>query len=162
MINAVNGEHRTGYGLNGATGLDFFAGSDASDIEVDPAILADANNIAAAAAPNAPGDGSRALDIAQLANQPLTSQGATINGFYSTMVALVGMEVRQADAASRNQDVLLGHLRERRDALSGVSLDEEAIKLISAQRAYEAAARVITAMDEMLDQLIRGTGVVGR
>ncbi|MCD6289957.1 MAG: flagellar hook-associated protein FlgK [Anaerolineae bacterium] len=162
LIDAVNAVHRTGYGLNNATGLEFFTGSGASDIAVAPSILDDLGNIAAASAPDAPGDGSRALDIAQLANRLLISGGTTLGGFYNTMIALVGMGVQQSEAASRNQALLLDHLKERRDALSGVSLDEEAVKLIGSQRAYEAAARVITAVDEMLDQLIHGTGIVGR
>ncbi len=162
LITAVNTTHQRGYGLNNATGLDFFTGTNASNIAVAAQIQADLNNIAAASVPDAPGDGSQALAIAQLANQPLTSQETTLGGFYNAMVAVISLRVQREDAANRNQTVLLNHLQERRDALSGVSLDEEAVKLISSQRAYEAAARVITAMDEMLAQLIGGTGVVGR
>lgn len=162
LITAVNTTHRSGYGLNNATGLDFFTGTDASDIEVAAGVMADVNNIAAASAPNAPGDGSHALDIAQLANQLLAPGGATLGAYYSTLIALVGLGVQHANAQSRNQGMLLQHLNEQRDAISGVSLDEEAVKLIASQKAYEAAARVITAMDEMLEQLIKGTGIVGR
>ncbi|HEY64319.1 MAG TPA: flagellar hook-associated protein FlgK [Caldilineae bacterium] len=162
LITGVNSVHRNGYGLNNATGLDFFSGTDASDVAVAAPILEDLDNIAAASAPEAPGDGSQALEIAALADQPLLSEGATPGTFYSTMVALIGIGVRQADAVTRNQSVLLRHLEERREAISGVSLDEETVKLVASQRAYEAAARVITAMDEMLDRLINSTGVVGR
>ncbi|WP_432482040.1 flagellar hook-associated protein FlgK [Kineococcus esterisolvens] len=49
-----------------------------------------------------------------------------------------------------------------REAVSGVNLDEEMTNLVSYQHAYSAAARVLTAIDEALDTLIRGTGVVGR
>ncbi|MCS7220731.1 MAG: flagellar hook-associated protein FlgK [Anaerolineae bacterium] len=162
LITAVNTAHRSGYGLNNATGLDFFVGTDASDIQVAAAIMDDVNNIAAASAPDAPGDGGHALDIARLAGQALAPQGATLGAYYGTMIALVGLGVQHANAQARNQSVLLRYLNERRDAISGVSLDEEAVKLIASQRAYEAAARVITAMDEMLEQLIKGTGIVGR
>ena len=61
-----------------------------------------------------------------------------------------------------NQEALVGFLTGQRESLSGVSLDEEGITMIGAQRAYEAAARVITVVDEMLDQLINRTGMVGR
>jgi flagellar hook-associated protein 1 FlgK len=162
LITAVNTAHRSGYGLNNATGLDFFAGTDASDIGITTEIMNEVNNIAAASVPNAPGDGSHALDIAQLADQALTPEGATLGAYYNTLIALIGLSVRHAETQSRNQSVLLQHLNERRDAISGVSLDEEAVKLIASQKAYEAAARVITAMDEMLEQLIKGTGIVGR
>jgi len=58
--------------------------------------------------------------------------------------------------------VLVEHLKNRRDSISGVSLDEEMIDMIRFQHAYAAAARVLTAMDEMLDTIITRLGVVGR
>lgn len=162
LINAVNDLHRQGYNLNGTTGLDFFVGSDASDIAVSPEIIDDPNNIAAAELPDAPGDGNMAFRIADVAHELLTSSHVPLGTFYNTMIAMIGMGVRQTEAQQRNQEVLLQHLWERRDALSGVSVDEEAVKMVGAQRAYEAAARVITAVDEMLDRLINDTGLVGR
>ena len=162
LISSVNGVHRNGYGLNNATNQDFFQGTDASDIAVAEPIRDDLDNIAAASEPDAPGDGSHALDIAALADQPLMPQGTTPGSFYNTMISLLGVEVQHADAVARNQTVLLQHLGERMDSISGVSLDEETLKLVSSQKAYEAAARVITAMDEMLDRLINNTGLVGR
>ena len=154
LIEGVNAVHRNGYGLNNATGLDFFAGSGAGDIRVADAILNDLNNIAAASAPDAPGDGSGALALAQVANAPLTAEGTSLGSYYNATIALIGWGVQRAEAQTNNQSLLLQHLNERRDAISGVSLDEETIKLISSQRAYQAAARVIAAMDEMLEQLI--------
>ncbi len=162
LISSVNSVHRSGYGLNNATNLDFFQGTDASDIAVAEPIRDDLDNIAAASEPDAPGDGSHALDIAALADQPLMPQGTTPGSFYNTMISLLGVEVQHADAVARNQTVLLQHLGERMDSIAGVSLDEETLKLVSSQKAYEAAARVITAMDEMLDRLINNTGLVGR
>jgi flagellar hook-associated protein 1 FlgK len=61
-----------------------------------------------------------------------------------------------------NQALVVGHLENRRESVSGVSLDEEATDMIRFQHAYQAAARVITAVDEMLDLLINRTGLVGR
>jgi flagellar hook-associated protein 1 len=66
MIGSVNSIHKAGYGLNQATGLDFFSGTDAQSIALNPTLAASPNSIAAAAAPNAPGDGSNALAIANL------------------------------------------------------------------------------------------------
>jgi flagellar hook-associated protein 1 FlgK len=49
-----------------------------------------------------------------------------------------------------------------RDAVAGVNLDEEMTNMMSYQHAYSAASRLVTAVDEMLDQLINRTGLVGR
>ena len=53
-------------------------------------------------------------------------------------------------------------LAQQREAVVGVSLDEEAVNLAKAQKAYEAAARVMTTVDQMIDTVINGMGVVGR
>ncbi|MNC82803.1 Flagellar hook-associated protein 1 [compost metagenome] len=50
----------------------------------------------------------------------------------------------------------------RRQSVSGVSIDEEMTSMIKYQHAYNAAARVMTSVDEMLDKIINGMGVVGR
>jgi len=88
LITNVNAQHRTGYGLNNATGLDFFTGSSARDIALANAIASDANNIAAASALNAPGDGSNALAIAGLSRELLMNGGTTSLGdFYRQLIA---------------------------------------------------------------------------
>ena len=72
------------------------------------------------------------------------------------------MDSRTAQGESANQQVLVKHLQTERDSVSGVSLDEETTHLIQYQRAYQAAARVVTVVDDMLDTLINSTGRVGR
>ena len=64
-----------------------------------------------------------------------------------------------AQGQSNNQQVLVAQLQQQRQQLSGVSIDEEATHLIQYQRAYQAAARVVSVMDSMLDTLINNTGV---
>ncbi len=81
---------------------------------------------------------------------------------YGAQLAEVGVQSQSAKAQARNQDVLITQLKRQREATSGVSLDEEAAHLIAYQRAYQAAARVMTVMDELLNTLINGTGMVGR
>jgi flagellar hook-associated protein 1 len=53
-------------------------------------------------------------------------------------------------------------LKSQRDSLTGVSLDEEAANLVKSQRAYEAATRLMTVIDQMLDTIINNMGIVGR
>jgi flagellar hook-associated protein 1 FlgK len=86
----------------------------------------------------------------------------TIGDQYAQQVAALGVESSTAQGESTNQQVLVKHLQTQRDSVSGVSLDEETTHLIQYQRAYQAAARVVTVVDSMLDTLINDTGRVGR
>ena len=152
----VNAIHTTGFDLSGNSGGDFFTGAGARDITVSGSIQADPGALAAAGQPSAPGDGSVALAIAQLQHD-----GAIDDG-YRQLIASLGIAARSNDDTVTNQRTLVDSLQQRRDAVSGVSLDEEAANLVKYQRAYQAAARVITATDEMLNTLINATGIVGR
>jgi flagellar hook-associated protein 1 FlgK len=99
-----------------------------------------------------------ALDIARLRN----TMNPPPERAYSALVASLGVDAQAAKGLVDNQTVLVQLLQRRRETVSGVSLDEEAVQVVRFQRAYEAAARLITANDEMLDKLINTTGVVGR
>lgn len=143
--------------------VEFFVGSDASDIAVNPALLSDPSLIQAGTS-GEPGDGSNALLIAQLQTKQVTidGQNTTLTEWYSALVTRLGIDSQQAKATASNQQLLVNHLKTNRESLSGVSLDEEAANMIRFERAYQAAARVITVMDEMLDTLINGMGTAGR
>jgi flagellar hook-associated protein 1 FlgK len=82
--------------------------------------------------------------------------------FYSGLVGKIGSAASQAAQMGANQQLVVNQLQQRVEATSGVSLDEEASDMIRFQHAYQAAARVITTMDEMLNTLINNTGLVGR
>jgi flagellar hook-associated protein 1 FlgK len=166
VADAVNALHQAGVDATGAPGLQFFTytpGAEASTIAVNAAIAADPRLLAAAAAPNQPGDGSIAGAIADLRAGKLFAAGTqTASDFYAGFVGLIGSDTRQASEMATNQALVVDHLRTRRESISGVSLDEEATDMIRFQHAYQAAARVINAVDEMLDTLINRTGLVGR
>jgi flagellar hook-associated protein 1 FlgK len=125
---------------------------------VDPLILADSQRVAAAAGANQPGDSSIALAIAQLR----TTMSPGPETAFASLIATLGVDSRNAQDKAANQDTLVQLLSRRREDVSGVSLDEEATNMIRFQRAYEAAARLLTAFDEMLDTLVNHTGIVGR
>lgn len=159
---AVNAIHGQGFGLNDSTGLDFFVGDGAGGIRLSDEILASIENIAAASAAGCPGDGSKAAALAALRSTALADLGnVTAGGFYSALITQLGTDTKGADDASKNQDALVQHLERQRESLSGVSLDEEAANLVRFERAYQAASRVMTTVDEMLDRLINGTGRTG-
>ena len=70
---------------------------------------------------------------------------------------LIGVMTSTANGQKTNQGVLVSQMDMQRQDSSGVSLDEETTHLIQYQHAYQAAARVISVMDQMLDTLINGT-----
>lgn len=165
LISAVNTLHVTGYDVYGNPGQPFFTGTSAADISVSTAIQNDPALIAAAFVPGAPGNNRIALSILNLRTSmspPLAAGTPTTESSYNSLVAGLGMDTRSARNEVETQQALVDLLGRRRQSLSGVSLDEEATNLLRYQRAYEAAARVLSTYDEILDKLINGTGVVGR
>ena len=98
--------------------------------------------------------------LAGLNGQSFTTQGpATMDDQYSQEIATIGVQSSTAQGQVANQGVMVTQLTSQRQQVSGVSLDEEATHMIQFQHAYEAAARVITVMDSLLDTLINHTGV---
>jgi len=162
LITEVNNLHNVGFALDGVTtGLDFFTGTGAADIAVNP-VFSDLTLIAASQGGEA-GDGLNALDIAQLKDALIMSgNAATFADFYKSTIATLGVESQEATRLVANEKLLVEQLTNRREAVSSVSLDEEVINMLKYQRGYEAASRMVNVMDEMLDRLINGTGHVGR
>jgi flagellar hook-associated protein 1 FlgK len=165
LITAVNTVHATGYDLNGVAGQPFFTGTDAATIKVNTAIVANPKLIAASNTAGAAGNNEVVLNIVKLQKSlspPLAVGTPTLDAAYNSLVGQLGTDNRTAINQTDTQQALVDLLDRRRQSLSGVSLDEEATNLVRYQRAYEAAARVMTTYDQMLDKLINSTGVVGR
>ena len=87
--------------------------------------------------------------------------GSFYNCFANIEVNL-GIDISSASTMLNNQITVLNQTANSRDAISGVQLDEEGMNLLHYNQSYSAAARLMTTLDEMLDKLINGTGVVGR
>jgi flagellar hook-associated protein 1 FlgK len=103
----------------------------------------------------ASGDGTNALAIAQLRREKIAElDGFTFDDYYKNLIARLGVASNEAQRMAENQNVLVEQLNQRKESISGVSLDEEMVNLIQYQYAYQAAARVITVVDEMLDTII--------
>jgi flagellar hook-associated protein 1 len=142
--------------VNTAYGATFFAtgpGPAAATLRVDPALQADPDLVVAGSA----GSGSR--DIAQAV--AALRDNASVDGAYRAFVAQVGSHVREAVRQEANAQVLTDAVENRRQSVSGVSMDEEMSNLVRFQRSYQASARAMSTMDEMLDVLINRTGRVG-
>jgi flagellar hook-associated protein 1 len=172
IISSVNAAHSAGYGRQSPpqTGINFFMGTDASSIEIDltnPSAPAGSSpsldNIAASASSTATGDNTVALAIAGIIDKrPLTTGGGatllgglSISEYYSQTVTNLGSAVNSANTLVDSQNLVVSSLTGQQDAIAGVSIDEEMTDLIKFQRAYEAAAKVITTVDEMYTTLIQ-------
>jgi flagellar hook-associated protein 1 FlgK len=119
----------------------------AKNLAVDPALLTDPRQIAAAQTPN-PGDNANALALAQLQDAQVMD-GSTFAASYQTLVVSVGAESQQASQLADQQHTALSGLENRRESLVGVSLDEEQVNLIRFQQAYNAAAQFIHIADQL-------------
>lgn len=164
-VNAPSGGGRTITGLGPVT-LVRAASLQLDQVIKNPdgldAIAAAAGSSAGLAASAGPGDNRNALAIAALARTSLSVLGnATFDDFYASTIAQLGVQSREADQMAQNQQLLTQHLQQRRESISGVSLDEEATQLIRYQRAYQAAARGITTLDDLLETVINHMGRAG-
>jgi flagellar hook-associated protein 1 len=186
VFNAI---HKEGYGLNSAAKAPAFFDEStltvpgaAKNIKLSSAID-DLSNIAASTDGKS-GNGNNALNLANV-GQILLSSGTvnlidisidlnnlgptpprlasgTIRSNYEGWIGKLGVDGQQAERMKNNSEVLRQSVEERRQSVSSVSLDEEMTNMIKYQHAYNAAARQITAIDEMLDKIINGMGIVGR
>ncbi len=131
----------------------FFEGTGAKDMALSEAIEENLNYIAASLN-GAPGDNTSALAIAQL-KEKLTMQGgvSTFGTYYNGMIGKLGIEAIEARTLKENQALLLVELENRRQSISGVSLDEELTNIILFQQAYEAAVHFLRTISNMLDTL---------
>ena len=154
----VNAVQTTGFDRDGNAGNNLFTGTTAATISV---ALTDGDDIAASAVAPAGGnaslDGSKADAMAAIA---IAANGP--DELYQDLVVSLGFAVQAAEQSAATQESLASSLTSQIDAESGVSIDEEMANLLAYQRAYEAAARVLTAIDAALETLINRTGVVGR
>ncbi len=77
-------------------------------------------------------------------------------------MARVGSHSREAATQTDVHTLSLQQLDTQRESVSGVSLDEEMVNMVKFQQAYNAAARMVTVLDEMIDTVVNRTGLVGR
>jgi flagellar hook-associated protein 1 FlgK len=159
LVTEVNARHRAGFGLDGVDQRDFFvAGGTAGDITLDLAIRADVRAIATAQAASAPGDGSVALDIANLRTTAVLG-GQSLGQVAQGMLGGVGKDISRADVEVTAAGAAMDQIRQQEQSVSGVSIDEELTYLTETQRAYQAAARVISVANDLLGVVIEQMGV---
>lgn len=153
----VNTLHRAGTDLNGNPGQDFF---------VQPAAVLDAAsslamNITATAdiaagTTGAYGDNTNALAMLQLESEPLAGLGGndTFVSYYGKIAATVGVETARNRQAVQGYEDTLIQLQNLRDGIDGVSLEDEMINLMQYQKGFEASAKFLATVDEMMGTLL--------
>jgi flagellar hook-associated protein 1 FlgK len=142
-------------GVLAALGLaTFFAGSSAADLRVGEALALDPALFAAARG-GFGADTDNAIELARFGDLSLASAGgATLTQLHENWITDVAQGSALARAAADGYRTFEATLRGQQAATSGVSLDEEAVRMITFQRAYQASARLIATVSELLDLLV--------
>ena len=156
----TNRAHVQGYDRNGRTGTMFFEMPDqvagaAEKIKLTEAIANDVGRIAAAGQPDSPGDNRIANILGGLEYKQVFGNGSsTMNDHYNSLVGKIGIEAQRANSARDSQADVLGQLKNLRESVSGVSMDEEMTKMIEFQKSFDASARLVRTADEMMDTVL--------
>ena len=161
LATAYNAVHSVGFGLDGVGGRNLFepplsvAGA-ALNLAISVDVDGFPENLAAALdATLLPGDNENALALQALADSRFAAGGTqTALENYAATVARAGSEVSRAEGALESAAGQLEQVQALRDAVSGVSSDEEMVNLTEFQAAYQATLKIIQAADEMLQALL--------
>jgi flagellar hook-associated protein 1 FlgK len=152
LIDEVNGVHSAGFALDGTTGRAFFLGSSAADIRVNQALLDDPTSLQVSGSATARGDNRVAQALSQLGNRPIVAlDGQTLGNAYNRIVGRLGEDLSSVNQQLADQKVVAELLKGQRDSVSGVSIDEEMADLTRFQRGYQASAKLINTIDELMD-----------
>jgi flagellar hook-associated protein 1 FlgK len=133
-------------------------------IEVSPELLKDPTSVAAGFSYNGnpanPGNGDAAAAIALIRNSPvMVGRLSTFDDYFADSVGRIGLMGEQSGRELATENIIMKKLRDDRQSISGVNIDEEIINMIRYQHGYNAAARYITTVNSMLDTLINRMGV---
>lgn len=160
LAREVNAVHSSGYGLDGSTGLAFFVPDPPSDhmasaIQVNARIEEDPRRIAAADAPDEPGNNAIALQLAALREEPVGGLGGhSFAGYGADLMAAIGRDTASADASRQAGETIVDSLDLKRQQVAGVSLDEEAADLAKWQQSYQAAARYMQTVNRVTEMAL--------
>jgi flagellar hook-associated protein 1 len=156
LVSQVNTQHRAGYTPTGDNNLNFFdpTGTSAASIQLSSEVLASIGSIATGDT-TASGDGANAQRLGDLIRVPIAGLGnQSLRDFFVNFTSTVGVAVSDAQQQATIQQALVDHADGQRQQVSGVSVDEEMVNLISQQQAYGAAARLVNVANEMVQDLL--------
>ena len=150
---AFNTAHTAGFDLAGNAGQPFFSATAGAGAANSFQVLITDPSLIAASSDGAAGSNGNIAQLTAVGTQPLAS-GASPLDTYSNLVFNVGNMTSQAHAQESASSLSLNQLNDQRGAVSGVSIDEESANLLVYQRAFEAAARIVTTVDELTQTVL--------
>tara|TARA_B100000575_G_scaffold286060_1_gene282231 strand:+ start:169 stop:1563 length:1395 start_codon:yes stop_codon:yes gene_type:complete len=162
FVDEINAQHSSGFDAYGSPGLDFFTlptgfTNASTAMSLDAVLATDINMIAAAGSPGSEvGDGGNLANIIDVENTDLF-KGGTMNSreFVASIYSDLGNAIVGFEVDATTHGAIMSDLNSLKEATSKVDLDEEAVSLMQYQAAYQAAARVVTAADDLLNELMR-------
>ncbi len=159
LADSMNTQHQLGFDLNGAAGgalFSFVGGSEAQSLSFESTILEDPNLLAfSGSATGGVANDDNLKALLDIKNQNLFDSGTSTAGeFGSNLISEVGNDIAKYQGMSSTQGEHLTDLEGMMEALTGVSLDQEATNLIEFQAAYQAAAKVIRVADNLVQFLL--------
>jgi flagellar hook-associated protein 1 FlgK len=124
-------------------------------MSVNDSIVSNANLIATSSRLYEEGNNEIALKIAALKDDKVMAKGTfTINEYVSQMVAQIGVEVKNAKDTKGIKNSILSSLKEKRSSVSEVNKDEELAKIMVLEKQFQAASKIITVADTLLQTVI--------
>jgi flagellar hook-associated protein 1 len=153
LTTSLNNANRNGVDLDGIAGGDIFATATAQNTAANFSVTMTDPRKLAASADGTVGDNTNLASFTAVRNSASVA-GQNPLDFYSGIVSGVGNDVAMAKADGSAAELVLQQLDNQRGSVSGVSLDEEAANLVRFQRAFEASAKVVSVVDEMLQTLL--------
>jgi flagellar hook-associated protein 1 len=161
----VNEQHAQGFDFDGSSGGNFFTpfvqttpGSNAGAARSINVALADGRKIAASATGSA-GNGQNAGLLYAINDEKLFSSATETAGqFYAGLIYAIGSDEQAAADGVTSQTNIVDQLKNQRDSISGVNLDEEAANLIKYQKAYQASAKFASILDQLNNDILRLLG----
>jgi len=149
FASAINTVNENGYDLTGTQGTAMFSVTPGNGAAASMSVaMTSASQIAASSSATASGDNSNLLAMINVGTQPLVNS-QTPTQLLSGIVYQVGNDVSQAQSDSDAGSLMLTQLQDEQGSVEGVSTDEEASNLLTYQQAYQAAARVVTVVDDL-------------
>ena len=153
LADRVNAELAAGVDMNNQPGAALFEYDPAVGAAISLRVTSITPEELAAALPAAPGGNGNVFNLVSLADSG-EIDGASFTEYYAALARSVGRAMQTAQEDQTTNEQLLLQAQALRQEVSGVSLDEEAIRLIEFQRAYQASARLVTVVSELTEETI--------
>ena len=154
QVNALNNAGADLAGDNGNAGDIFLEPTQVQGSALAMSVvMTDPNHIAAAGLGQGTGDNSNAIALANLGSQAIVN-GETPSNFYSNFVSTLGATVSNVQIENTAQNASVTQLQTQNDALSGVSMDDEASQMTLLERSYQAGSQVFTMLNTIIASAI--------